>query len=132
MPGVAIKQFLVCEDVRQEVGGKFSLIGLMPTQIQIQSDFPAYLQNLRFFYELDGLDTSDKELSIVVSLPDSEDNIAEFSLKLNPSTTPIANAVFTIGKFLIPKAGVYSIGTFIDGKIEYNHEIRIAGPEETS
>lgn len=126
MTDQAIRQFFVCEDVRQEVGGKFSLIGLLATEIQLESNFPAFLPNIRIFYELDGKSTSGKALSIKVNLVDADEEIADYAIQLNPSETPVANAVLTISQFPFPQAGLYSITSLIDGKVEHSHNIRVS------
>ena len=101
---VNYKCVLFCEDIRQEVGGRVSLMGILGSKLMVQ-DFPLVFPKLCLFIEW-GEITENLQISLNIIPPEGVD-----MKQIHPTATIGANpgvvsrSMIILTNFAFPKAG---------------------------
>ena len=117
-----LQSSLICDDVRQEINGKFILIGLFDRLI-IQSDFPAIAGRICVVNRWCCGSGTFAQITRIVA-PDGTTRIAEgheVQIKL-PSETATATSVEYFVNLKFPAPGTYWIEIYLD------HEMKVRYP----
>ncbi len=122
--------FIVCDDIRQEIGGKVTLVGVYEDRIMINTPSPDAMRwpvqlKLGFFIRL----LNDGSLADVdgfdLQVRCSDKMICRLSGPINiPPRQGLLNLFFVNSSVRIPSEGVLSVGLMFKKGAEAVHEIR--------
>lgn len=106
---------ILCDDVREEVGNKFSLIGVYAAEVHL-AKFPAILPKLNFVLLIIGTKRKVPRMNVLVTIPDSEP-IRLSSLESNEQIVG-QNLVFVVGisPFRVKSPGDAKFEIFLEGE----------------
>ncbi len=119
---------LVCDDVRQEVGNKFSVMGIYGDSLNLVQ-FPCDIEKLGFQVTLSGEGKFPQEIRLVVERIGGEGEKAELQANLQgPSFDGWASInlppVF-FGKMLFEEEGSFKITLWSDNEIVYDRHFPV-------
>ena len=124
-------QILMCEDVRQEVGNKFSLMGLYSGEI-IVNKLPSFIRSLAFVLMLEDVLKSFKKISAKLFLP-GEKKPLEILIEQPAESKSFKNRNIIVGfsPIRIEKTGTATVQFRFDDdkrpKYSYKFKISVAG-----
>ncbi|MCK4738357.1 MAG: hypothetical protein KAT46_00270 [Deltaproteobacteria bacterium] len=107
---------IFCDDVREEVNGKLSIIGTYGNGINFSNPLPTILPKFILFTRVLGGD-GEFDLTFKFHDPDGEDLLKERSpmhIKARPGI--MGNLIIGLSPFRVSKQGEYSFEILIDGK----------------
>lgn len=115
------KCVLFCEDIRQEVGGRVSLMGILGSKLYVQ-DFPLVFPKLCLFIEW-GEVKEDLNLTLNIVPPDGvKMNSVHPSATIAAQHGVVSRSMIVLTNFAFPKAGDYVFEFVVNGK-PVNREI---------
>ncbi|NLM16742.1 MAG: hypothetical protein GX221_03365 [Candidatus Riflebacteria bacterium] len=119
-----LKYMIFCEDIRHEVGGKFTLVGVISNNLWTQ-EFPLVIPKLCLFMEWEGV-TKDATVALNIIPPKG--------LKA-PDTKPImkighqpginARSIMALAGFPFQEPGEYTFSLECDGKTIASETIKV-------
>lgn len=111
MSNIEIRAAILCESCRQEVNNKISLIGVFPTDINVQG-FPVTFP-LAAYLELGGLDDGAHKLEFRITVPGSAaEGVAEIESVAGPGIGPLP---FPMAMLTAQESGDVTVEIRLDG-----------------
>lgn len=115
------KCVLFCEDIRQEVGGRVSLMGILGSKLMVQG-FPLVFPKLCLFVEW-GEITEGFEMMVNILTPDGNSMTANQPKAAIPAQAGVVSrSMIVLTNLAFPKAGQYVFEFIVNGKV-INREI---------
>ena len=118
---VNYKCVLFCEDIRQEVGGRISLMGILGTKLYVQ-DFPLIFPKLCLFIEWGEVK---ENLNVTLNIIPPEGvqmNNVHPSATIGAQQGVVSRSMIVLTNFAFPKAGQYVFEFVVNGEV-VNREI---------
>ncbi|MBU1106086.1 MAG: hypothetical protein KKB51_05400 [Candidatus Riflebacteria bacterium] len=116
MSSIKYKCVLVCEDIRQEVGGRVSLMGVLGSKLLVQS-FPLPFPKLCLFIEW-GEIAGKVNVTLNIIPPDGvEIPKVRPSAPIQGQPGLVARSMIVLSNFSFPAAGKYVFEFEADGKV---------------
>lgn len=126
---VNYKTVLFCEDIRQEVGGRVSLMGILGNKLLVQ-DFPLIFPKLCLFIEW-GEINENINVTLNIIPPDGvQMNASHPSANIAAQQGVISRSMIVLTNFGFPKAGEYVFEFIVNNQVisreiftveKYNH-----------
>lgn len=119
-----IDHYFICDDMRQEIGNKISLLGIYPGNV-ISMPIPATIPKLCFHLVLSNIRSGD---NLTIRLIDPNDKeIAKFDRIEVPSKKQFKQAVFDLGflNIRVKKEGTYQLIIILNKEEKAKQEINI-------
>jgi hypothetical protein len=117
MANRAIKNFIICEDIRVEVRGKITLVGVFSDTIEVNTPVPAVLMRpLCFVVYFDSSFVSDREVTLAISAPGKRNEIFSSTSAMKAGSSNTIVAVFTWKEPQFATEGEYTVRLRVDGK----------------
>ncbi len=118
---VNYKCVLFCEDIRQEVGGRISLMGILGTKLYVQ-DFPLIFPKLCLFIEWGEVK---ENLNVTLNIIPPEGvqmNNVHPSATIGAQQGVVSRSMIVLTNFAFPKAGQYVFEFVVNGEV-VNREV---------
>jgi len=119
-----IAHFLICDDIRTEIGNKKTFIGVYPNKAIKVASFPYRYPILAFFFEIQETQGI-RKIEINITPPNSKTNHLEMNIE-RPAPKIFVEA--RLENFVIPEAGIINveiIGNYQNEISPWNHKISI-------
>lgn len=111
---IAKKSYIVfCDDVRDEIGGKLSLMGIYSDKIVLPA-IPTALKSLNIVVFLEGLKKNFKTFRVLFELPGAKPIDATASPPPEKNNKKNANIVFGIATLKIESVGIATAKVYLD------------------
>lgn len=110
------KYVLFCEDIRQEIGGKVSLMGVLGSKLLTQQ-FPIGFPKLCLFIEWEDL-VGKANIAVNILPPEGTDipNIRP-TAQISGQPGIVARSMIILNNFIFPKPGNYAFEFEAEGKV---------------
>ncbi|MBW2370748.1 MAG: hypothetical protein JRH15_22990 [Deltaproteobacteria bacterium] len=121
---------IVCDDVRNEVGDKISLMGIYSRDV-IVPKVPTILQKLSFVLTLRGIKKKFKSVWVTIKCKGTKEPLLEQKLQVDPGPANNLHLIAQFAPFRIDKTGVYRLEYKFSKKKtpDLVHEIEIKVPQ---
>ena len=107
---------LICEDIRQETGGRVSLMGILGSKLFVQ-EFPLMFPKFCLFVEW-GQITGKFSVQLTIKAPEGVDlPQVKPTAVIQGQPGIVARSMIVLNSFVFPKAGNYAFEFWADGKL---------------
>lgn len=112
---VNYKCVLFCEDIRQEVGGRVSLMGILGTKLYVQ-DFPLVFPKLCLFIEWGEVKENLNVTLNIIPPAGVQMNNVHPSATIGAQQGVVSRSMIVLTNFAFPKAGQYVFEFVVNGE----------------
>ncbi len=121
MSSLNYKCVLFCEDIRQEIGGKVSLMGILGNKLLVQ-DFPLVFPKLCLFIEWGEVKENFNLVLNIIPPEGVEMGHIHPTANIGAQQGVVSRSMIVLTNFQFPKAGKYAFEFAVNGEI-INREV---------